>query len=124
MITSLGLKAKGRPNKCKKARYTIVNVSEKDLSKITTEFEKLPYNSYEIRRPKHEPTDSCFYLTRHPMKCMMRADSLNSHGYPVRTKMTAKKQIPTLRVCSTYKNELKEFPVNKALSQIYSTDKD
>ena len=58
MITSLGIKDKERPNKYKEARYSIKNVSMKELSKIIREFEKLPYKSYERRRPKHEPTDS------------------------------------------------------------------
>ena len=54
MINSLGFKAEVRPHKCKKSRYTIGNVSKKDLSKITREFEKLPYESYERRRPKYD----------------------------------------------------------------------
>ena len=37
----------------------------------------------------HEPTDSYFYLAIKLMKCMMRADALNSHVYPLRTEMTA-----------------------------------
>ena len=41
LITSLGFKAKVRPQKHKKARYAIGNVSRKDLSKIIREFEKL-----------------------------------------------------------------------------------
>ena len=36
--------------------------------------------------------------------------------------MTATKQIPNLYVCSTDEDELKEFPVDKTLSQICSTD--
>ena len=32
--------------------------------KIIKEFEKLPYESYEKKRPKHEPTDRNFYLER------------------------------------------------------------
>ena len=55
---------------------------------------------------------------------MMRADVLNSHVYPVRTEMTATKQIPTLHVCSTDKSKLKEFLFYKTLLQICSTDKD
>ena len=43
LITSLGLKAKVRPHKCKKARYAIVNVSKKELSNIIRDFEKLTY---------------------------------------------------------------------------------
>ena len=69
----------------KKARYTLGNVSMKDLSKIIREFEKFLYKSYERRRPKHDPTDIYFYLARHIEKCMMRADALNSDNYSVRT---------------------------------------
>ena len=58
LITYLGLKSKTSPNKYKKSRYAIINISMKDLSKIIREFEKLLYKSYERRRPKHEPTDS------------------------------------------------------------------
>ena len=38
LIASLGLKAKSRPNKYKKARYSIGNFSMKDLSRIIREF--------------------------------------------------------------------------------------
>ena len=47
LITSLGIKYKARPKICKNSRYSIENVSMKDLSKITREFEKSPYKSYE-----------------------------------------------------------------------------
>ena len=124
MITSLGLKAKTRPKKYKKARYAIVNVSNKDLSKIIREFDKISNRSYESRRPKHEPNDSYFYPARQLAKCMMRYDALNLHVYPIRTEITATKQIPTLQVCSTDNSELKEFLVDKTLSQICSTEKD
>ena len=60
LITYLGFKAKLRPHKYKKARYAIGNFSKKDLSRIIKEFEKLPYENYEKKRPKHEPTDSYF----------------------------------------------------------------
>ena len=46
MITSLGFKPKVISHKYKKARYAIVNVSKKELSKIIREFEKLPDESY------------------------------------------------------------------------------
>ena len=55
---------------------------------------------------------------------MMRADAINSDNYPVRTEITGMKHIPTLHICSTNNIELKEFLVDKDLSQIYSTDKD
>ena len=63
-ITSLSIKAKTRPKEYRKARYAIINVSKKKLSKIIRDFETLPYESYEKKRPKHEPTDSYFYLAR------------------------------------------------------------
>ena len=55
---------------------------------------------------------------------MMIYDAINSHGYPVRTEMTSTKQIPSSHVCSADESELKEFPVNKTLSQSFSMDKD
>ena len=41
LITSLGFKAKTRPQKYKKARYAIRNVSKKDLSRSIKDFEKI-----------------------------------------------------------------------------------
>ena len=115
LITSLGLKAKVRPKKYKKEWYAIRNVSKKDLSNISRELDNLFYKSYERRRPKHEPTDSYFYLARQLVKCMTRADVLNLHVYPVRIETTATKQIPTSHVCSTDESELKEFLVENTL---------
>ena len=89
------------PHKFKKARYDIGNVSKKDPSKIIREFEKLPYESYEKKRPKNDPTERYFYLARQIMNYMIRADAPNLHIYPVRTGITATKQIPTSPVCST-----------------------
>ena len=54
----------------------------------------------------------------------MRADTLNLKNYPVRTEMTATKQIPTSHVCSTDKSEFKEFLFDETLLQICSTDED
>ena len=54
----MGIKAKVRPKKYKKAMYAIGNFSKKEISKIIMNFDKLPYKSYEMRRPKHDPTDS------------------------------------------------------------------
>ena len=51
-INSLGLKTKARPKKYKKARYSIRNVINKELSNILKDFDKLTYKSYERRRPK------------------------------------------------------------------------
>ena len=84
-ITSLGIKAKVRSHKYKKARYAIGNVIKKYLSNIIWEFEKLPYESYEKKRPKHDPNDRYSYLARHFAKCMLISDVLNSENYPVIT---------------------------------------
>ena len=50
LITSLGFKAKVRPQKYKKARYAIVNVSEKDLSKSIRDFDKFDKLLYECTK--------------------------------------------------------------------------
>ena len=47
-ITYLGFKTKSRSQKYKKTRYAIGKVSEKDISKIIKEFEKL--RNYLMRR--------------------------------------------------------------------------
>ena len=120
LIASLGFKAKERPHKYRKSRYPTRNFSKKDLSKIIREFKKLPYGSYDKNRPKHDPTDRYFYLARQLSKCMMRADSLNSYFYPVRTKMTAL----SLHICSTDEDESKFIIVHKTLSQSCYTDED
>ena len=101
LINSLGFNAKVRPHKYKKLRYAKRNVSKKVLSDITKEFEKLPYESYEKTRPKHETNDRYFYLSRQLTECMIRADAFNSHLYAVRTEMTATFSY----VCSTDKDE-------------------
>ena len=56
----------------------------KDLSKIIMEFENLPYKDYVRKRPKHEPTNSYFYLARQLAKCMMRAYEFNLYIDAVR----------------------------------------
>ena len=47
LITSLGFKTKARSQKYKKARYAIGIVSEKDISKIIKEFDKIEKLTYE-----------------------------------------------------------------------------
>ena len=79
LITSMGLRAKTGPKKYKKSRYSIVNTSNKYPSNIIKEFERLPYESYEKKRPKHEPTASYFYLARQLEKCTMIAYDTNLH---------------------------------------------
>ena len=64
LVTALDLKTKARSKKYKKARYAIGNVSEKGLSKIIKEFEKIGKLPYEKRIPKHEPAPSYFHLVK------------------------------------------------------------
>ena len=124
MIASLGFKAKTRPKYIQKARYAIVNFSKKDLSNIIRDFEKLTFESYGRKRPKHKPTGSYFYRARQLVKCMMRSDALNSHVYPVGMEVNGTQYIPNSHVYSMDESELKEFIVNKTLSQICSTEED
>ena len=105
LIISQGLKTNVRPMRYKKTRYAITNVSMKYLPKIIKEFKKLPYKGYVWKRPKHEPTDSYFYLARQLTKCTMIDDNLNLHVYPVRMEMTGMQQIPISYVCDSYKSE-------------------
>ena len=81
LITSLVFKAKVRSQKNKKASYAIRNFSKKDLSNIVKEFEKFEKLPYEKKRPKHEPTDSYFHISRQLAKCMMRYNNLNWHDH-------------------------------------------
>ena len=94
----------------------------KDLSNTIRKFEKILYKSYETRRPKHETTNSYFYLARQLAECMMRADVLNFQVYPVRTEMTGTQQIPISHVFYTDESESKEFLVDETLSQVCSTN--
>ena len=72
LVTTLNFKTKVRLSKYKKARYAIKNVSEKDLSMIIKEFEKIGKLHYEKRIPKHEPTPGYYHLVRQLAKCMMK----------------------------------------------------
>ena len=103
LINSFGINYKEGPKKYKKARYAIVNLIMKDISKIIQEFEKFTYKSSENMRPKHDPTGSYFYLSEQIAKCMMRADALNLHVYHIRAEMTGTQHIPISHICSTCK---------------------
>ena len=120
LIASLVFRAKVRSQKYKKTRYAIGNVSKKNLSKIIREFEKFGKSPYEKKRPKHEPTDSYFYLARQLAKCIMRADALNWHGYGGYTKMTALSS----NVYSVDEDESKRIIVHKTLLQNCSANED
>ena len=81
LVTALDFKTKVRSPQ-KKAKYAIGNDSEKDLSNIIKDFEKIRKLPYEKRIPKHEPTASYFHLVRQLAKFMMRSDQINwqDHG--------------------------------------------
>ena len=95
-------------------------MSKKDLSKIIREFERFEKFSYEKKRPKHEPTDSNFYLARQLAKCMVRSDTLNWKNYGGYKKMTA----TSSSINSTDKDELKRIIMHETLSQNCSANKD
>ena len=96
-----------------------MNVSEKYISKIIKEFEKINKLPYEKKRPKHEPTNCYFYLARQIENCMMSSDTLNWHDYGGYTKMT----YLSLNVNSMDEDESKRIIVHDTLSWIFSTDK-
>ena len=83
----------------KKARYAITNVSLNEVSNIIKEFEKFTYEGYVRKRPKHEPTDSYFYLSRHLSKCTIRYDNFNLYVDPIRTQMNGTQRIHIYQVC-------------------------
>ena len=93
-----------------------------DPSNTTRKLDKLIYKSYERRRPKHEPTDTYFYLARPLTNCMTRYDNLNLHGYLVRTENTATTHIPISYFCSTYDSKSEELPVNVTLLRVCFMD--
>ena len=118
MITSLDFNTKARLQKYKKARYAIKNVSERDLSKIIKELEKIDKLPYEKKSPKHESTDSYFHLARQLAKFMMISDNLNWHGHGGYTEMAD----PSLNVNVTDEDESKCIIMQESLSENCSTD--
>ena len=118
MVTDLAFNTKVRPQKYKKARYAIINVSEKDLSKIIKEFEKIGKVTYVKSIPKHEPTSSYFHLVRCIVKCMMISDEHNWHDHGSYAEETAL----SLSVNVTDKDESKEIIVHETLSENQSKD--
>ena len=104
------------------ARYTITNVSKKDISKIIKEFEKLTYEGCVQKRPKHQPTESYFDIARQLVQYTMISDAFNLHVEPVRTEITGTQRIPILQVCSLDESKSKGIIVDKTLSQVCSTN--
>ena len=79
LVNALASKTKVGSSKYKKGRYANGNVSEKDISKIIKEFEKIGKLPYEKKILKHDPTPSYFNLVMQLEKCMMRSDEHNRH---------------------------------------------
>ena len=102
----------------KKARYAIGNFSEKDLSKIIKQFEKIGKLPYEKSMPKHEPTPRYFHLVSQFAKCMMRSDELNQDVYGSYEGKTA----PSSSVNVTDQDESKEIIMRETLSKNQSKD--
>ena len=115
-----GFQGQSEAAKIKKTWYAIRNISKKDLSKSIRNFEKVEKLPFEKKRPKHEPTDSYFYLATQLVKIMMRANTLNWHDYGGYTEIIS----PSLNVYSTDKDESKCIIVNETLSQNCSANKD
>ena len=68
--------------------------------------------------PKHEPTDSYFYLARQLAKCMMISDKLNWHNHVGYTEITNQ----SLKVNVTDEEKSKRIIVHKNLLVNCSTD--
>ena len=111
LVTAMAFKTKIRPQKYKKSRYAIGNFSEKYLSKIIKEFKKIGKLPHEKKRPKHEPNDSYFHLSRQLAKCMMIYDNLNWYDHGGYTEMTA----PSSNINVKDKEKSKEIIVHKTL---------
>ena len=112
LVTCLGINYIRWSKKIKKARFSITNVSFKDISNIIKEFENLSHEGYVRKRPKNMPTNIYLYLSRHLAKCMI---IFNMRIGPVITQMTnmqkminyemSTQKIPNLRVCYLYESE-------------------
>ena len=118
MVTALSFKTKVSSSKYKKARYAIGNVSEKTLSKIIKEFEKIRKLPYDKRIPKHEPAPSYSHLVSQLARCMMRSDEHNRHVHGSFLEETA----PSSNVNVTDKNESKDIIVHKTSLDNQSKD--
>ena len=79
LVNALDFNTKVWSQKYKKARYAIVNVSKKELSKIIKKFDKIGKVPYVKRIPKQEPTSSYYHLVSCITECLMRSDEHNRH---------------------------------------------
>ena len=58
LINSLGFRTIRRSKKIKKARFTIINVSLRDISRIIKEFDYLTHEGYARNCSKHMTTEN------------------------------------------------------------------
>ena len=110
LVTAMSLKTKARSKKYKKARYSIGNVSMKNLSKKIKDFGKIVKVTYLKRIPKHEPTLSYFHLVVCLGECMMICGENNHHvhnGYE-------EEMAPSSDVNDTDKDESNNSIVHKS----------
>ena len=103
MVTALDYKTTKRSPKYKKERYAIGNVSDKDISKIIKEFDKIGKVPYVKIIPKHEQTSRYYHLVRCIAECVMRSDEHNWHVHG----SYAEETDPSLNVNVTDKDESK-----------------
>ena len=102
-------KGQGMPSELSAGRTFLI------LLRILEKIEKLPY---EKKRPKHEPTESYFHLSRQLAKCMMRSDTFNWYKHGGYTEITA----PFSNVNVTNESKSKRIIFNKPLLQKISAD--
>ena len=56
------------PNKKEKERFAITDITKQDLRKLIKKFENSPYLDYKSKQVHNEPTEACFFLTKHITK--------------------------------------------------------
>ena len=113
-----GSQDRSKVKKYKKARYSIVNISMKDLLDIIKEFEKIVKVPYVKRIPEHEPTSSYYHLVRCITECMMISDEHNRHVHGSYAEDTD----TSSNVNDTDEDESKEIIVHETLSENLSMD--
>ena len=58
---SLALRTK-IPNKKKRSRFTITEITNQDFSKLLNKFKNSPYISYKSKQVHNEPTEAYFFI--------------------------------------------------------------
>ena len=71
------------------------------------------------KKPKYEPTDIYFYLSRQRAKCMIRDDAFDSNFDPVGGYITDTQQILISHVCDLKNSESTRIPVEKLIASLF-----